>query len=163
MFHSILVLNVPYLNGNRIIPSLRGSKTVHFHFPFVIIGLFPSTDHFRSQTHVGVKKTKTNKNLTFSLRVVCIKVRWNQQQQQQQQNPEWCPVGIQLILLACLKTFYLTSGKQFLHKLKIIQCKICKYIRTDKERGGAVVCFQVKKNWTRALKLNREKNLKFFL
>ncbi len=55
-------------------------------------------------------------------------------------------VGVQLILLAPLETFNLTSGKQFLHKLKIIQSKLCKYIRSDKGGGGAIVYCEVKKS-----------------
>ena len=55
-------------------------------------------------------------------------------------------VGVQLILLAPLETFNLTSGKQFLHKLKIIQSKLCKCIRSDKEGGGVLVYCEVKKS-----------------
>lgn len=54
-------------------------------------------------------------------------------------------VGVQLILSAPLETFNLTSGKQFLHKLKIIQSELCKYIRWDKGGGSAVVYCEVKK------------------
>lgn len=55
-------------------------------------------------------------------------------------------MGVQLILLAPLETFNLTSGKQFLHKLKIIQSKLCKCIRSDKEGGGVLVYCEVKKS-----------------
>lgn len=55
-------------------------------------------------------------------------------------------MGVQLILLAPLETFNLTSGKQFVHKLKIIQSKLCKCIRSDKEGGGVVLHCEVKKS-----------------
>ncbi len=64
-------------------------------------------------------------------------------------------VGVQLILLAPLETFNLTSGKQFLHKLKIIQSKLCKYIRSDKGGGGRFIVRL--KNLSQWLKLNRGK------
>lgn len=62
-------------------------------------------------------------------------------------------MGVQLILLAPLETFNLTSGKQFLHKLKIIQSKLCKYIRCDKG-GGVVVVYCEFKNLSQWLKLS---------
>lgn len=64
----------------------------------------------------------------------------------QKKSLNGCSVGVQLILLAPLETFNLTSGKQFLHKLKIIQSKLCKYIRSDKGGGGVVVYCEVKKS-----------------
>lgn len=57
-------------------------------------------------------------------------------------------VGVKLILLAPLpnlETFSLTSGKQFLHKLEIIQSKLCKYIHSDKGGGGASSYCKLKK------------------
>lgn len=57
-----------------------------------------------------------------------------------------CSVRVQLILLAPLETFNLTSGKRFLHKLKIIQTKLCKYIRWDKAGGGAELIVKFKKS-----------------
>lgn len=57
-------------------------------------------------------------------------------------------VGVKLILLAPLpnlETFILTSGKQFLHKLEIIQSKLCKYIQSDKGGGGAFSDCKLKK------------------
>lgn len=83
--------------------------------------------------------------ITLSLSAVCRKVMENSPKAPQK-SLNGCSVGVQLILLAPLETFNLTSGKQFLHKLKIIQSKLCKYIRLDKEGGGVVVYCEVKKS-----------------
>lgn len=39
-----------------------------------------------------------------------------------------------------METFILKTGKQFLHKLKIIHTKLCKCIHPDKEGGVAICC-----------------------
>lgn len=80
----------------------------------------------------------------ISLSAVCRKVV--ETCPEDPKNLNGCSVGVQLILLAALETFNLTSGKHFLHKLEIIQSKLCKYIRWDKAGGGVAVYCEVKKS-----------------
>lgn len=103
------------------------SKHTKTHY---LLCWFLSTDHFRAERKIS---------LSLSLSSVCRKVV--------EKSLNGSSVGVQLILLAPLETFNLTSGKLFLHKLKIIQSKLCKYIRWDKAGGGVAVYCEVKKIW----------------
>lgn len=150
------------LNRISLLPLLYGLSYIFFHLWMHYLARFSLPRKYSSCTYtlcdkkfvcllIFVRLAHVGGEKSLPSNPDCRKVT----EKAPKKSLNGCSAGVQLILLASLETFSLRNGKKVLHKSKVIQSKLCKYIQWDKE--GVVCSFVVrfKKN-SQWLKLNWE-------